>query len=159
MRVLLGPHTLPGDSSTKADIAGALAGREGLVVSLAEAGVTDLSRPITQAEVNLVREALVGQEVCRSRSWAREEAGGPVEASLVGYVCGGVCDAWESAAVPHKADEPNTQVVAVADHVNLTWRSPLRGRNDDSVGPRFPSMPHIYAPEVVRERLSAQQVS
>jgi purine nucleoside phosphorylase len=37
-------------------------------------------------------------------------------------------------------------VVAVADHVNLAWRSPLAGPNDDRTGPRFPSMNDVYAP-------------
>ena len=39
--------------------------------------------------------------------------------------------------------------VAVTDHVNLTWRSPLAGPNDEQVGPRFPSMAGVYAPEAV----------
>jgi purine-nucleoside phosphorylase len=45
--------------------------------------------------------------------------------------------------------------VAVSDHVNLTWRSPLTGPNDASVGPRFPSMTGIYRPEVVLDRVGA----
>jgi purine nucleoside phosphorylase len=48
--------------------------------------------------------------------------------------------------------------VAVTDHVNLTWRSPLTGPNDDAVGPRFPSMTGIYDPETVVERLAAEGI-
>jgi purine nucleoside phosphorylase len=48
-------------------------------------------------------------------------------------------------------------VVAVADHANLTWRSPLTGPNDDSAGPRFPSMAGIYRPDIVASRLSAAE--
>ena len=46
-------------------------------------------------------------------------------------------------------------MVAVPDHVNLTWRSPLTGPNDDSAGPRFPSMTGIYLPDLTAGRLSA----
>ena len=49
---------------------------------------------------------------------------------------------------------PAVDVVAVSDHVNLTWRSPLTGPNDDSAGPRFPSMTGIYLPELMAGRLS-----
>jgi purine-nucleoside phosphorylase len=41
----------------------------------------------------------------------------------------------------------------VTDHANLTWWSPLRGRNDATLGPRFPVMAGLYRPEVVEERL------
>jgi purine nucleoside phosphorylase len=46
-------------------------------------------------------------------------------------------------------------VVVVTDHVNLIWRSPLAGPNDDDAGPRFPSMDSVYAPEAVLARGSA----
>jgi purine nucleoside phosphorylase len=45
--------------------------------------------------------------------------------------------------------------VAVADHVNLTWRSPLAGPNDDRFGPRFPVVAGMYDAGLVRQRLSA----
>ena len=45
--------------------------------------------------------------------------------------------------------------MAVADHVGLTWDSPLRGPNDDRLGPRFPRTDGVYAPEIVRERLAS----
>jgi purine nucleoside phosphorylase len=45
--------------------------------------------------------------------------------------------------------------MAVTDHANLTWRSPLTGPNDDAVGPRFPSMTGVYAVEPIQERLRA----
>jgi purine-nucleoside phosphorylase len=48
-------------------------------------------------------------------------------------------------------------VVVVEDHVNLTWRSPLTGANDDSAGPRFPSMTGIYVPAMAIGRLSAAE--
>lgn len=40
------------------------------------------------------------------------------------------------------------QVVAIADHVNLTGRNPLVGRNLDSEGPRFPEMSAAYSPRL-----------
>ena len=48
-----------------------------------------------------------------------------------------------------------TRLVAVTDHANLTWRSPLTGPNDDRLGPSFPSMIGVYVPEVVSDRVPA----
>jgi purine-nucleoside phosphorylase len=38
------------------------------------------------------------------------------------------------------------ELMAIEDHINLTGRSPLRGPNEDSRGPRFPDMTDIYDP-------------
>ena len=43
-------------------------------------------------------------------------------------------------------------VVVVNDHINFQGMNPLVGPNDDSIGPRFPSMQDAYDPEL-RERL------
>jgi purine-nucleoside phosphorylase len=45
-------------------------------------------------------------------------------------------------------------LMAIADHLNLTGTSPLLGPNDDAVGPRFPDMTAAYDPEL-RELLHA----
>lgn len=124
-----------------ADVARSLAGPEGTVVCLTEVGVKNLSRPITRAEVAWLRQALQGTGDPDS------ECGG--EAGIVGCVSAGVSLADESPA-------GGRLVVAVTDHANLTWRSPLVGRNDDEVGPRFPAMTGIYAPELVMQRLGAE---
>lgn len=116
-----------------------LAGPEGSVLSLYELGVRDLSRPLSSAEVALLREALTGCD-------------------LVGYVCRGIGAAGQTGVAPdHPSAHPGARarLVVVTDHVNLTWRSPLTGPNDDSVGPRFPSMTGIYAPDVAVDRLAA----
>jgi purine-nucleoside phosphorylase len=39
-------------------------------------------------------------------------------------------------------------LMAIADHVNLTGTSPLVGPNDDVLGPRFPDMTGAYDPEI-----------
>jgi purine-nucleoside phosphorylase len=44
---------------------------------------------------------------------------------------------------------PGTLMV-MADHINLTGRSPLIGRNDDSLGPRFPDMTDAWSPRLRR---------
>jgi len=40
------------------------------------------------------------------------------------------------------------QPVLIADHVNLTGRTPLLGPNDDRIGPRFPDMSAAYSPRL-----------
>jgi purine-nucleoside phosphorylase len=47
------------------------------------------------------------------------------------------------------------QPVLIADHVNLTGRTPLLGPNDDRLGPRFPDMTDAYS---ARLRALARQV-
>jgi hypothetical protein len=121
----------------------ALAGPEGTVVSLPQAGVANLSRPLTAAEVSLLREALAG-------------GGAPAgEGALVGYVCRGVGLGTARVDAADDRGEHRARLVAVTDHANLTWISPLTGPNDDRVGPRFPSMTGIYAAEAVLDSLGA----
>jgi inosine/guanosine/xanthosine phosphorylase family protein len=48
---------------------------------------------------------------------------------------------------------PGTLMV-IADHVNLTGRTPLLGPNADGIGPRFPDLTNAWDPEI-RERLKA----
>jgi len=158
MRVFVGPRAGlggmgPGDDTRAGEavveVAHALAGPRGDVISLGPLGVSDLSRQQSAAEVALLRNAL--------RPSLSEEA-------IVGYVCSGV------EIVPRAGEAPGglspaerglgggRVLGAVTDHVNLTWRSPLTGPNDDSVGPRFPSMTGIYAPETVADRLAAKGI-
>jgi len=40
-------------------------------------------------------------------------------------------------------------VVVITDHINLTGQNPLRGANDESLGPRFPDMYECYDPALV----------
>ncbi len=39
-------------------------------------------------------------------------------------------------------------LVLIRDHLNLTARNPLAGPNDERLGPRFPDMSRIYAPQL-----------
>ena len=41
------------------------------------------------------------------------------------------------------------EVAVITDHINLTGLNPLRGANDDSLGPRFPHMAGCYDPALV----------
>jgi purine-nucleoside phosphorylase len=45
-------------------------------------------------------------------------------------------------------------LMVIADHLNLTGRTPLLGPNADELGPRFPDLTEVYAP-ALRERLHA----
>ncbi len=42
-------------------------------------------------------------------------------------------------------------LVLISDHINMAGISPLRGENDDRLGPRFPDMTDVYTP-ALRER-------
>lgn len=43
-------------------------------------------------------------------------------------------------------------VMLIRDHINLTGHNPLRGPNDERLGPRFPDMSNAY-PETLRARV------
>jgi len=45
-------------------------------------------------------------------------------------------------------------LMAIADHLNLTGRTPLLGANADELGPRFPDLTDVWSPRL-RERLHA----
>ena len=126
MKVLAGPRLDLAPAGAAARLCGELAGDGGEVVSLAALGVRNLYRPLSAAEVEALRGALRGQT------------------GVIGYVCLGVAPMGDGReAMPGNA----RGLVVVTDHVNLTWRSPLAGPNDETVGPRFPSMDGAYAPD------------
>jgi hypothetical protein len=159
MKVLVGPcagvdaaaaiavaRALAGRGGVVGGSGGPVPGEGGLVVPLREVGVTNLSRRLSAAEVALLRRAM--------RDARDGSEGGPEAADrVIGYVCGGRPAA--PAGCEGGATGEGAHVVVVEDHVNLTWRSPLLGPNDDSAGPRFPSMTGIYVPELAAGRLSA----
>ena len=69
-----------------------------------------------------------------------------VEQLLVTNVSGGVN--------PHyKAGD----IVVVYDHINLLPEHPLRGENDERIGPRFPDMVDTYSPELRSKALKAAE--
>lgn len=116
-------------------MAAVLAGAQGQVVRLSRLGVRGLNRGLSAAEMCSLRRALAGVG-----AQARAESGG-LAGDLVGYVCAG-CHAAACCETGCAAG-----VIAVQDHANLTFRSPLAGPNEDSLGPRFPVVAGLYSPE------------
>jgi len=52
------------------------------------------------------------------------------------------------------------ELMLITDHVNLigmTGANPLRGPNDETLGPRFPDMSRVYDPELCRFAVEAAQ--
>ena len=48
-----------------------------------------------------------------------------------------------AAGLTHKDYAPGT-LMLITDHINQTGVDPLRGKNDDTLGPRFPDMSEVY---------------
>lgn len=61
-----------------------------------------------------------------------------VETLIVSNACGGTNPQFSSG-----------DVCVITDHINLTGQNPLRGPNDDTLGPRFPDMFETYDPKLV----------
>lgn len=49
-------------------------------------------------------------------------------------------------AAPHLS---TGSLMAITDHINMMGENPLRGKNDDRFGPRFPDMTGVYSPDYV----------
>jgi xanthosine phosphorylase len=43
------------------------------------------------------------------------------------------------------------RLMAISDHINLTGQNPLAGPNDDTIGPRFPSLAGAYDPALLAD--------
>lgn len=41
-------------------------------------------------------------------------------------------------------------IILIEDHINFFPDNPLRGKNDDSLGPRFPDMSEVYDKQIIR---------
>jgi hypothetical protein len=138
MRVVLSPGAEA--RARGLDVAEALAGSKVGVAVLSRLGARNLRRPLSRAEVQVVRGALQEAEPFSGPLlWPPVAAGDEL---LVGYVCAG-------RALPGGCPA-GVRSVVVTDHVDLTWRSPLTGPNDGRFGPRFPVVAGVYRPETVR---------
>jgi xanthosine phosphorylase len=60
-----------------------------------------------------------------------------------------------NAAGSQQPDVGPGRLMAITDHINLTGANVLIGPNDDSIGPRFPSMGRAYDPELLAELRAA----
>ncbi len=61
-----------------------------------------------------------------------------VETLIVSNACGGMNPTWQIG-----------DLMVIDDHINLMGDNPLRGDNDDTLGPRFPDMSAPYCPELI----------
>jgi purine-nucleoside phosphorylase len=62
-----------------------------------------------------------------------------------------------NAAGSVNADIEAGDLVFVRDHINLQPDNPLRGKNDDRLGPRFPDMLHTYDRDLIKTALELAQ--
>ncbi|MBU2603675.1 MAG: hypothetical protein KKA32_16190 [Actinobacteria bacterium] len=154
MRVVVSPGAIEAAGVT--GLARQLAGGGSVPpIELPAWGVRDLGRRLSAAEVHSLRKALLGLGP------GKELVPRDPDDQVVGYVCVGrsVFDhaGGRAGAGTLRGSATPTPVVAVTDHANLTWQSPLRGPNDDSLGPRFTVTAGMYAPELVSSRITAVQ--
>jgi purine-nucleoside phosphorylase len=61
-----------------------------------------------------------------------------IQILLVSNACGGLNPLFKAG-----------DVMVISDHINLVGDNPLRGRNDDSLGPRFPDMYNCYDKDLI----------
>lgn len=64
--------------------------------------------------------------------------------------------------VSNAAGGVNTQflvgdLMIITDHINLFPEHPLRGKNIDELGPRFPGMTDAYSPRIIRLAKNAEK--
>jgi xanthosine phosphorylase len=60
-----------------------------------------------------------------------------------------------NAAGSLRAEVGPGRLMAITDHINLTGTNVLIGPNDDTIGPRFPSMGRAYDPELLAQLRAA----
>jgi hypothetical protein len=131
-------------SAAGREMAAALAGDTGRTLFLSRMGVGNLRRRLSQTEVGSVREALGRGTDCAGADAGDEEP-------LVAYVCSGrLLESAREAGGGGVENDARLTLAPVSDHVNLTWLSPLRGPNDEALGPRFPSVAGVYRPDLVQ---------
>lgn len=53
-----------------------------------------------------------------------------------------------NAAGSMNPDLPKGSLMLIDDHINMQPENPLRGPNEDELGPRFPDMSHPYSPDL-----------
>jgi purine-nucleoside phosphorylase len=71
-----------------------------------------------------------------------------VNTLIVSNACGGI-----------NADMKPGSIMLMKDHINLLGDNPLIGKNDDSLGPRFPDMSEPYSRDLIRlaEQIAAEE--
>ena len=66
-----------------------------------------------------------------------------VETLIISNASGGMNEAFEVG-----------DLMVITDHIYLQPEHPLRGKNEETLGPRFPNMSQPYEPEFIRKALN-----
>ena len=68
------------------------------------------------------------------------------------------CDNFDKAGGINTNFKPGDLVI-IDDHINLTGKNPLIGKNNDELGPRFPDMTFAYSKDLSRDYFRSSKVN
>jgi purine-nucleoside phosphorylase len=115
------------------------AGVAGHAGRLVLGGIGGVAVAVQQGRIHYYEGHEIGEVVFPIRVLAKLG----VRSLILTNAAGGINPAWKPG-----------DLVVIRDHINLTGVNPLRGRNDERLGPRFPDLSAAYDPEF-REIIAA----
>jgi xanthosine phosphorylase len=121
-------------------------------------------RPTVQGHAGqVIQGTIAGVPVAMLQGRAHLYEGGPIDELRVPVrwlkAAGAEILIQTNAAGSLQPDVGPGRLMAITDHINLTGTNVLIGPNDDSIGPRFPSMGKAYDPALLAElRIAAAEL-